>query len=573
MGRKRRKRRKDSPPTQDTAPGWRKFLRSPPVWLFIAGLAFRLAHLWLYRGDFWLSMPLLDDNIFVSWAATIEREGWTAKSLGIFDFNPAYSYFLVILGKLAGRGFLTVFSFQHLAGALVAVVLYLLCERLFCRKTALAAGVLGAFYGPSFFYESRFLGEFWIYLFNLLTIFCVALARSGTAPSDADRAGSPGRILALWGLAGLCLGFSNIFRPNVLAFVPAIALWAVWDLRGRPRVLAGCSVLFLLGLWLPLLPFQLRNRIVAPSHGWGLTTSSGGVNFYLGNNPEADGLNKAPSFIRYGPGHEYKDFKEEAERRSGRTMDQREVSGFWSGEAVKWMRSRPGAAASLMVRKVGFFWNHREPPDNFFMEIFERFTRVGRIPLFPWGLVAPLGLAGLLWSLRRDAGRSFWLLHAYVAAYFAVNVLFYILSRYRFPTAAGLIPFAAYALVRLRENWRPHPVRAVALGAIILTCFGVSRLPLIGEEDKAISHYSMGVIYANQGWEDKAVLEYRASIRENPRFRASYLNLGILQARRGELKEAVWALEGALRLEQDPGKVRVLRENIAMLKAKLGKGP
>ncbi|MCH8964931.1 MAG: hypothetical protein IIB58_08230, partial [Planctomycetes bacterium] len=108
---------------------------------------------------------------------------------------------------------------------------------------------------------------------------------------------------------------STVFRPNVLIFLPAVLLWGLWSLRERRHLILPCAALYLLGLWLPLLPFQIRNRAVDPSRGWGLTTSSGGVNFYLGNNPEADGLNQAPSFIRYGPGHQYGDFKKEAERK------------------------------------------------------------------------------------------------------------------------------------------------------------------------------------------------------------------------------------------------------------------
>ncbi|GAF84630.1 unnamed protein product, partial [marine sediment metagenome] len=319
-------------------------------------------------------------------------------------------------------------------------------------------------------------------------------------------------------------------------------------------------------------PFQMRNRAIDPSWGWGLTTSSGGVNFYLGNNPEADGLNKAPSFVRYGPGHQYQDFKKEAELRTGRTLGPREVSRYWTQRTLTWFRNRPKAAARLIFHKAGFFWNHRQPPDNFFLEIFKRFTSLGGIWLVNWGLVAPLGLAGLLWSLAQKpgspGGRSFWLLHAYVATYFAVNVAFYILSRYRFPTVAGLIPFAAYAMVEFYRNWRTSKrSRAWALAFLFLPCIALSRLPLIGEENKAVTHYSMGVIYANQGWKDKAVKEYLASIKADPSFKASYLNLGILQAKRGNLHQAIWALEGTLRLETDPSQISILQLNIRRLKA------
>ena len=240
-------------------------------------------------------------------------------------------------------------------------------------------------------------------------------------------------------------------------------------------------------------------------------------------------------------------------------MGPAEVSRFWTGQTLRWMRRHPRAALRLALSKAGFFWNHREPPDNFFSDVFDRFTRLGSVPLLAWGLVAPLGLAGLLLTLRDPVARRAWLLHAYVLLYFGVNVMFYILSRYRFPAAVGLIPFAAYAAVRFRS---------AACLAVVLACLGLSRLHLIGEEDAAVTHYSKAVIYANQGWKEQAVEEYRASLAADPGFKASYLNLGVLQVHRGEFREALWALENALRLEEDPERARVLQENIAKLKGR-----
>jgi len=232
------------------------------------------------------------------------------------------------------------------------------------------------------------------------------------------------------------------------------------------------------------------------------------------------------------------------------------------------MAARPGAAARLFWAKTGFFWNYGEPPDNFFPSIFRRFTKIGPVPLLSWGLIAPLGLAGLLWSFRREPGRRYWILHAYVFSYFAVNVLFYILSRYRFPTAAGLIPFAGYALVRLYDNARLSRWGAsAALAVLCLVSAGFSRQRLIGEEDMAVSHYSMGVIYANQGWEKEAVEEYRKSVAADPAFKAAYVNLGILLAKMGQAEEAAGALESALRIETDPQRIGALKANIERLRA------
>jgi len=557
MGRRKRRSRSAPPSLDAERPLWTR----PETILFAAAFALRALHWWAYRGDFWFETPLLDDNIFVSWADVIVKEGPLTRSLGAFDFNPAYPYLLVVLrflsAPLGGSG---VFLLQHAACALVPVLLYRVSARVFDAPTGWTAGVLAALYGPAFFYESRFLGECWIFLFNAACLWAL-LEGARTARTR------------WWALAGLTLGFSNLFRPNVLVFVPFALAWLVRSylpLRERWREAASSAAFFLLCVWLPLLPFQLRNRAVVPGAGWGLTTASGGVNLYLGNNPEADGLNQAPSFVRYGPGHEYQDFKEEAERRAGKALTKAEVSSFWTARTLDWFRERPGAALGLMARKAGFFWNFREPPDNFFLSLFERFTKIGGWPLLAWGFIAPLGLAGLLWSVALGDGRRFWILHAYVAVYFGVNVMFYILSRYRFPAAAGLIPFAAFALVAAKRAVSSLAgFKTLALGVLTAVCVGFSRLNLIGEEDKAVSHYSMAVIYANQGWKDQAAVEYGKSIEANPSFKPAYVNLGILEGNRGNYAQSLKALEGALPLETDPRRRRALSSNIEALKARL----
>lgn len=529
-------------------------LRRPDVLVFLGALALRLLHLFLYKDDFWLRTPLLDDNLFVAFSEVISREGWKAPSLGTFYLNPAYPYFLAGLRAAAGTGPILVFLVQHVLGALAPVLLFHLTLRLFDRKTALIAGVLAAAYGPAFFFESRFLGEHFIYLFNAAFLLCLLLAKDSAGP------------LPWWFAAGLCLGLSAVFRPTGLVLMPIALLWGLAAVRPWRR-LGVCLALFALALWLPLLPFQLRNRAVDPAAGFGLTTASGGVNLFMGNNPEADGLNSPASFVHGGPGHQYQDYVAEAERMSGRKLTAGEMDRYWRGRALQWFRARPARAWGLVLRKAGYFWNHKEPPDNFFLAIFHKFTTLSGFPLPGWGWVAPLGLLGMLLGLA-DLKRN-WPLQLYVLAYVAVNALFFVLSRYRFPAAAALIPFAALALARLHESARARAWKRLALlGALAAPCFWLCRLTLIGEEDAAVTHYSMAVIYANQGWKDQAVEEYRLSLRADPRFAASYLNMGLLLADLGRSGEAAAALDSAAGLERDPARAEQIRRTSAGLRAK-----
>ncbi|MFA6319064.1 MAG: tetratricopeptide repeat protein, partial [Elusimicrobiota bacterium] len=144
------------------------------------------------------------------------------------------------------------------------------------------------------------------------------------------------------------------------------------------------------------------------------------------------------------------------------------------------------------------------------------------------------------------------------------------LSRYRFPAAAGLIPLAAFALVRFWDLARGlGRGKAVLMLALFLPCFWLTRLPLIGEEDASSSHYSMAVVYANQGWKDKAVEEYRAAVAADPGFVPAWLNLGLLLNEMGRPKEALEALENAARHENDPAQVQRLQGAVEDLRSQL----
>ncbi|MEK7858325.1 MAG: glycosyltransferase family 39 protein [Elusimicrobiota bacterium] len=524
----------------------------PELWIFSLSLTLRLAHLFLYKDDFWLRTPLLDDNVFFAWSETIMKEGWLAKSLGVFHLNPCYPYLLALLGKLVGRGPVLVFSLQHVLGAFAPVLCFRLSDRLFGRRAAWLAAGLAAFYGPAFFFESRYLGELFIYVLNLG--FLCALLEAEEAPTPEP----------WFTAAGLALGLSAVFRPTGLILLPLAAAWGAWALRGRRLALSRSAFLFAVMVWLPLLPFQWRNHKVDPASGWGLTTASGGVNLFMGNNPEADGLNKPAAFVHGGPEQQYEDYTREAERLKGRKMSAKEVDRYWSSRARQWFSARPAEAWALVWRKAGYFWNHREPPDNFFPSIFQKYCALGGVPLIGWALIAPAGLWGALLAGRRSGA---WLLRGYLLAYLAVNALFFVLSRYRFPAAAALIPFSALALARLSEAAQEKAWGRAALLALLLApCLWLTRLPLIGEEDLAVSHYSMAVIYANQGWQEKAVEQYHEAIKADASFAAAYLNLGVLQAQRGQLPESVWALEKAATLDQDPERVKQIRRSLELIK-------
>ena len=211
------------------------------------------------------------------------------------------------------------------------------------------------------------------------------------------------------------------------------------------------SCLLLIGLGVVLLPVVARNYAV--TGGIYLTTSQFGPNFFIGNNPAADGTYMSLRPGRGAPEYERQDATELAERALGRALTPAEVSWYWTDRALAFIADQPGRWLALMTRKVALLWNRSEMLDTESQETYEEaspllalLARVGH-----FGVVVPLAFLGLLagWPDRR----RLWPILALLAAYAASVVVFYVLP---VPVPDGAVPAAPR---RPGLDLRPDPLR------------------------------------------------------------------------------------------------------------------
>src|SRR5205085_5577122 len=118
------------------------------------------------------------------------------------------------------------------------------------------------------------------------------------------------------------------------------------------------AAFFLAGLAIVLLPVAARNAYVGG--GFYITTAQAGPNFYIGNNPQADGTYQALRFGRGAPEYERQDATELAELALGRTLTPGEVSTYWIDKSLDFVTSQPGAWLRLMARKAALLFNATE---------------------------------------------------------------------------------------------------------------------------------------------------------------------------------------------------------------------
>ncbi|HSZ84278.1 MAG TPA: tetratricopeptide repeat protein [Polyangia bacterium] len=488
-----------------------------------------------------------DASAYEAWAREIRRD-WIGHE--VFYQAPLYPYFLAALDAVFGPSLFVVRLVQAALGGASCVLLAGAGRRLFrSRGVGYGAGLLLALYGPALFFTGL------IHKTALDLFFTTAVLYAVARVDETPRR----RWLAL---AGVSLGCLALTRENALAWLPLLAAWFAW--RQGPRAL----VPFLLGAALVLGPVAARNAAVGGRPF--ITTSQGGVNFYLGNNADTDGT-YAP--LRFGHGsfaQERQDAIDLAEQAAGRKLAPGEVSSYWSGRALDWISAHPGDWLRLLARKWMLVWNDHEIADSDEPIVYRDASVILRATsLLSFGVLCPLALVGLVatWSARRRVGVLALLLLASAAS----TAAFLVFARYRAPMIPLLALFAAAGVARLADVARARQTRLLSLyGGLVVAAVVVTRLPF-GEEPhpRATARYNLGVTLEGAGDAERAAESYRAAVADAPTFAEARVNLGSLLARGGDLEGAIAQEAEALRLRPDDPTAHTILGNALLQSGRL----
>ena len=493
--------------------------------LFLFALSLRWLHVaQLQTHDPFFELPASDAGMYHEWALRIAGGDWLGDR--VFNNGPGYPYFLALIYAVFGPSLLVAKAVQATLGALDCVLVWWLARRLFDARVALGAAALVAVYRMLIFYEGTLVVANLQLTLGLLTLLTVISAFE--RPS-----------LHRWLFAGVLVGLSAVARPTALLFGAAVATGVVLGVRAGPRVLrrAGLAAAFVAGVALAVAPVTIRNGVVGGD--FVLVTSSGGMNLYTGNNPDANGMFVVPRifprFLADAVDEPREMFHRTAERARGRTLLRSEVSSFWTESALGWIRANPTAWLRLMLRKLQLSVNAFEPWNIRSLTLSRDFSFVLRLPLLGFGLLAPLAFAGLVWSARD--WRRLLPLYAMLLSVWSVLLVFFVLARYRLPIVPVLAIFAAFALVKAfdaarRQRWRQlGSLLAIAAVAAVVVNAPATR------EGLSVAYYNLGNRYKTlERWE-LAIDAYGKSISRNPGYLSAHNNLALVYERTGEHRE------------------------------------
>ena len=535
---KDQKKQKEAPKSNiPSTCNWENFLL--PLGIFILALFVRFVYLIQLKSSLpFFSAPILDELYHDTWAQQIASGNWVGTEP--FFRAPLYVYLLALTYEIFGHNLFLPRLFQIILGSLSCVLIFFIAKKLFNRSVGILSGVTASLYAMLIFYDAQLLITSLIVFLDLVVI--ALLLRASEKPKPLN-----------WLLCGAVLGLSAIARPNILVFVPFILIWVFFQFRNKfpIKTILIRWVVLCLGVLLMIAPVTLRNYLVG--NDLVLIAWQGGYNFYLGNNPGATGWSATAPQIDKGWWGGYEDAIRLAEEETKTKLKPSQISDFWYKKGADFIVSQPLNWLKLMGRKMIYFWKGFEIGNNQNIYLYKRFSSffnslLGKfIVYFPFGLVGPLSIMGLLICLK-DL-RKYLLVYLFILSYSASIIIFFVCSRYRMPVIPFLIIFNSFFIWWLCQKIRKKSIRPIVIclvSVVILSMVFNTRLENVVGDQSSFDHYTLGVTYSELGKVDLAIEEFKASLKSNPDFVHSRNNLGYIYLQLGKPELAIEEFKEAI---------------------------
>lgn len=507
--------------------------------IFIAALALRFLHVYFTARYNPLSENLtLDAAIYERWARTIVWGGEPEPTR--LMQSPLYPWFVSIVYRLFGSSLTALRYIQAVLGTASCALVIVITNKLFrSAAAALIAGAAAALYLPLIFYEGVLVPATVLVFLNLLF---VTLLVAGNSPPG------PARLI----IAGLVLGISAVAKPVSVLLFPFAILHLHFASKnggsgvqgtekqpgtGRAALTMKRAAVFTVGFIIACIPLTVRNaRLTGEFIPF---TTGGGINFFIGNNENANGFYTVPIYknrpLGVTPERQLRNMYRMANAEAGRELSHREISDFWFRKGLEYINENKREWSVLQWRKVVYFWNDYERANVESFTFHRMFPGVLQAPLLTFGIIAPLGLLGMF--LTRNRWRALWLLYGGVLTYLLAALIFYVLARYRLPVVPFLIPFAGACVVELFNvglNRRFGELALLVAAAALLFYFVNITVAVDTPEGNSVNYTRLGNGYVSRGDTTSAVKAYREAVRLSPNNSIAQKNLEILLREQGK---------------------------------------
>jgi len=525
------------------------------VGIFVLAVTVRLLYLYESSANPSFMFPIVDSEVYDDAARQLASKGLVG---GTFFWQPFfYPFFLSVVYFVGSSSILFAKIVQVLLGGVTCLLTYRLGKRIFGQTVGIIAGLITAFYGPLVFFETELLGSGWAAFWSvaLILLFLMNLSE---------------RSLRLCAILGVCGALSILTRPTFALFFAAGVVWLIvacyragnkWD-QIIPRI-GG----ILVGFLLVVVPVAVTNFGV--TRHFGFLPASGGVNLYIGNNP-----NRSDT-LTARPGWAWDEIVELPERH-GVTEDMWAKQDFFKQKVTQYIRTDPGGFAKGLAHKSVQFVNSREIPRNVNVYVMRKWSwvlsvlawKVGGFG-FPFGVLLPLAILGLVVGWRRVPGPMLLFLIFYPLSI----VLIFVTARYRVPVVPAMAILASAGLISLIRMVRTaRQDRLTVVGVCALAVILLASLPGPFPEEKpnyeAELYGNVGAVAYPRGQIKAAYTSLRKALQLMPDYPSAHGNMGAVLTAMRKPAEALEHYQKALAYKEDSPEVH---NNLASALASLGK--
>ncbi len=521
-------------------------------------------------------VPVLDEAYYLETAAIIGEGKYLPDEP--FVMSPLYPYLIALTGSgrhLADNGVreglppLGIRLVQVVGWLVLIVLLYRITRDVLpvdrrTRWVVLVPPVLFALYRPASVFATTTLLEIPLTVTVMACLYLVTQMIPTSSVTTADGPIStgkcgPGDATDHAVTAGVLIGLAALLRGHgLLLLLPG--WWALW--LSHPTVPQRIKRMAILT--------AATMAVIAPVVGFNSwqagrpagISQNGGLNFYIGSGPEAAGLfTTFAGFDFEGDPAGVEFLSHRLQRRVGGPA---EADHVWWEETWRSVQENPGRTLQLWCKKVWLHLQNWEISQLTPLEAWAREVPQLRLLLIPYGLIAGLGLAGLLLCVRRR--RRLWPWAAALMVLVAGQSVFFVVSRYRLVIVPILCLLAGLGIARLitsRGRTRFLTALTMVLCLVAAWPWGLGEVrrgwQVLGFENEAIRWERLGGPAALA----KAEILYREAITKGPARGFSYQGLGRILVQTDRSLEAEQVLNsGILRAETTES---LERELIALL--------
>ncbi len=367
----------------------------------------------------------------------IDGDGYTYQGRPSAYIGPGYTLLWAGMMEVFGTtgGQLAIQLLQALALSTLPLVWYRVSERIFGSSlVSLVSSVWLAIYPELLFLSATmYLDSVALFLWVLLLAALLRWRQTGGARLGAT--------------LGLLAGILVLTKGRMLVLVVAtLLLFLIVDGRRSPARALRQYLVPVVCAALLMTPWVVRNWIQLD--GFVLTESYLGYNLWIGHNVNANGTGKlrvgggglisADSLgLKEASGHYPEPPRLVAELRTAKTDPQ--VDRFYRRQAFRDIEKNPSREVGLTLRKIFYSW-WRDPKS-----VFTKHPAY----LLPWSFTLIFFVIGLAKSFVRP--RRYLLVYLVCAVTTLLQVVFFVVPRFRLPVYPFVFGVAALGLVQLAE--------------------------------------------------------------------------------------------------------------------------